>query len=427
MSGVTPIKVVPISQNLETPSKNEPSLSNVKMEPEPITLDIPVEKESKVAVVNPEVKVQTSEYSSHDYTQAEIDAANDLKKTLAAFLTKTVDASADDSVKCTIPTGIDVLDTILGGGVATKLFQVVGMPGSGKSALVARIIATAQRKWPGKSIGIYVDSEQSMSSERLEQLGVCNPTITPYGDDISVEKVFKFIEGICVFKEQHPEYMDIPACVIWDSIANTLTEKGVEAENQYSVLGQKAALLSHLLPKYVNKLNKYAICMVGVNQLREKIEMGMMHTPPTLRFLADKNIPGGNSLLFNSFQLLFLRQKEALKEYGFEGVIVTARTIKNKLFTPNVEVEMVFSFEHGFSNFWTNYELLKKFKRVTCGGGWVSLENYDGKKCQQKGVIQKYKEDPEFRVAWDCAVQDVLKTEYIEKYRSGNKGQTEVW
>lgn len=382
----------------------------------------------KVEVVNKETKILTSEYTQTEFTVVEQKAAQNLHNDFTAYLSKTGGVNPEENVKSTIPTGIDILDAILGGGVATKLTQFVGMPGSGKSALVARIIATGQRKWPGKFISVYIDSEQSMSTERLSQLGVNMPEIIPYSEDITVEKIFKTVEIMCTYKEGHPEYMDVPSCIIWDSVANTLTDKGMEEDKHTSVLGQKAALLTHLLPKYVNKLNKYNISLVCVNQLRDKIDMGMYGPPASLRFLADKNIPGGNSLLFNSFQLFYFRQKEILKgEYGFDGVTVVGKAVKNKLFTPNIDIEMVFSFEHGFSNFWTNYELLKKFKRVTAGGGWVNLAGYEGPKCQQKNVIQKYREDAKFKNVWDETVKDVIQTEYIDAHKTGDNKQTEAW
>lgn len=379
----------------------------------------------KANVINKEDKIRTSEYSEHEFTEEERNAAEYLQDNFTSFLQDTVNIKPDTEVSSTIPTGVDVLDAILGGGVATRIVQFVGMPGAGKSALVAKVLSTGQRKWPGKFIGIYIDSEQSMNSDRLSQLGVRYPKIKPYSDDITVENVFKIIEGLCVYKEkmskEDPEILEIPSIVIWDSIANTMTEKGHEVEEAKSVLGQRAAVLTHLLPKYSSKLNRYNICLLGVNQLRDKIQMGPFPTAPTLKFLADKNIPGGNSLLYNSFQLFIFRQSAVIKneEYGFDGVRVIGRGIKNKLFTPNIEVEMVFSFEHGFSNFWTNYELLKKHKRITAAGGWVKLKSYPHEsKFRQKQTYEMYKKDEEFKKCWDEDVKDLIKTEIIDKYKT---------
>jgi RecA/RadA recombinase len=405
-------------------SKTEKSIVNSEELSDLNSIDL----QSEISVDSISSSVETKEKTvEKDLTDEEQNAAKNLHNDIVTFLSKTIDIQPEDEskVRNVIPTGIDLLDAVLGGGVGTKIVQFVGHPGCGKSALVSRILASGQRRWPGKFIGIYIDSEQSMSRERLYQLGVRNPEITPYNDDITVEKVFRIVEQICLYKQEHPELLNVPSCVIWDSIANTPTEKSMAEEKYTSVIGQKANVLSHDLPKLTSRLNRYSISLVCVNQLRERIEMNAgIPTPAALRFLADKNIPGGNSLLYNSFQLFFFRHRDHIKgEFGFDGGVVVGRSIKNKLFTPNIEVEMVFSFEHGFSNFWTNYLLLKKYKRITVGGGWVTLEGYTGSKCQQKGVLDKYKEDPNFRKIWDENVADVIKTEILEKY-SMDKSQS---
>lgn len=386
-------------------------------------------EEDFIEVENPEEKITTSEYLQQEISEEASNAADDLNKTFLDFLEKDNIKVSDTIIKGTVPSGIDVLDAIMGGGAVTSLCQIVGMPGAGKSALAARILATGQRKWPGKFIGLYIDTEQSMTEERLAQLGVNYPTIKPITQGIYVETVFKIIERLCAMKEDNKELMEYPSVIVWDSIANTAPEKAATTDDHHKLLGLKAALLSFYLPKYVDKMNQYNISLIAVNQLRDKIEMdgGFSFQEPTLKFL-DKNIPGGKSLLYNSVQLPYVRQSSKLGgDYGFEGISVKCKFVKNKLFTPNIEIDMVFSFEHGFSNFWTNYELLKKCKRVTVGGGWVNLDGYSGAKCQQKLAIIKYNEDSDFKEAWDNAVKDTIQSEFLDKYKSGNRSQTEVW
>ena len=45
------------------------------------------------------------------------------------------------------------------------------------------------------------------------------------------------------------------------------------------VLGQKARILSGMLPKYIPKLMQYNISLVAVNQLRDKIQIGKFPSP----------------------------------------------------------------------------------------------------------------------------------------------------
>jgi len=403
---------------------DEDGFSDNEEEEEEEVVEEPAPKRKKTIIK--ENKIRTSEYSNQELTKEQAEAAKLLQDDLTSFLESSLKIKPNDDIVSTIPTGIDVLDAILGGGVGTKLIQFIGVPGAGKSALAGKVMATAQKKWPGKFLGVYIDTEQSMTTERLMQLGVKNPPIKPYNGDITVETVFKVIERVCAHKdrisEEDPSILDIPSLIIWDSVANTMTDKGMDVDEYKSVLGQRAALLAHYLPKYVSKLDGYNICLLAINQLRDKIQMGRTPEAPNMKFLPDKNIPGGNSLLFNSYQIFNFRQFGSpltSEDYGFDGVRVRGQGVKNKLFTPNIKIEMVFSFEHGFSNFWTNYELLKKFKRITVGGGWVKLQSYPKeKRFRQKQVLEVYKEDEEFRECWNNEIDELIRTEYIEKYKN---------
>jgi hypothetical protein len=149
-----------------------------------------------------------------------------------------------------------------------------------------------------------------------------------------------------------------------------------------------------------------------------------MPTAPDLKWLNDKKIPGGNSLMFNAAQLLFIKAGQDLKEteFPFNGFKVKIQAIKNKLFTPHIEVTLVFSFDRGFSNFWTNWELLKEYKRVDVAS-WCKLPDYPEKKFRQCDAGKVYEEDPKFKEIFDGYVQDVLKIEFIDKYKAhSNEG-----
>ena len=393
-----------------------------------INNDIPVINTAPVAIEEKEEKLQTSEYMQNVLTDKQVKDADELSATFDAFLSKEFDIKADSSIKTTIPTGIDLLDVLSGGGFATSLVQLVGPPGCGKTALACRVLATGQKKFAGKFMSAFLDSEESMTVDRLIQLGVSQPRIQPHSD-MTVEKTFKMIEAMCVFKENNPAIHDVPSAIVWDSIANTMTEKGSISDDINTVLGEKARVLSHYLPKYVRKLNKYKICLVGINQLRDRIDMGQFSKAPDLKFLGDKNLPGGKSLLFNSVQLLLLRPGKAIggdEGFGVNGFIVSCKFIKNKLFTPNIDFKLVFSFERGFSNFWTNFEMLKDTKRIR-PGAWCTLLSYPSLKFRQKDSIKFYTEDPLFRAAFDADVKDALQTEYLDKYLTGNTSTTDVF
>jgi len=355
--------------------------------------------------------------------ETEVDKTQSLYDEFNSFLEDKTDIIADIGVKQVISTGIDLMDAILGGGFAVGALNIiVGTPGTGKTMLAIKTLGQGQVQYEGKLIGAFLDAEEATTTLRLSNLGVRFPKIKPYVD-ITVEKVFKFIEGLSVFK-QEKKISETPSVVIWDSIANTLSEKERQTDDPNTVIGYKARLLSILVPKYLAKCAKNNICFLAINQLRDKLDMGMFSAPNDLKFMtASKTMPGGNVLKFNAFQLVEMKVKSVIAEgkaedsnkYGFEGVIVKAKCVKNKLFSPNVEIELVGSFTQGFSNFWTNYNFLKLTKRLN-SGAWNSLTTLPEKKFRVKDAKTTYDTDPEFKEAWDKLVVETIKTEIVDKY-----------
>jgi RecA/RadA recombinase len=359
--------------------------------------------------VKSEVKEKSTVYVEED--------ALSLYKEFNSFLENSSDIIPDTGIKDTIATGIDLLDAILGGGfVIGALNIIVGQPGSGKSMLAMQTLAQAQKQFKGDLIGAFLDSEESTTTARLANLGVRYPKLKPY-NDITIEKVFKFLEGLSVFK-QEKNLINTPSVVIWDSIANTLSQKEREAEDINSVIGYKAKLLSLLIPKYVSKCAKNNICFIAVNQLRDSLQMGPYQAPRDLKFMSSsKEMPGGTVLKYNAFQLIEMKTGKVLEldKYGFDGILVKLKCVKNKLFTPNIEIEVAGSFTSGFSNFWTNYEFLKACKLLN-SGAWNYLVSKPEIKFRTKDALDVYNTNEEFRQAFDKDAKDAIKTEIIDKF-----------
>lgn len=371
----------------------------------------------KPKLESPKIKSEIKEIISED------NESQELYKEFSSFLEDKSDIFADIGEKKTVSTGIDLLDAILGGGFAVGALNIIlGSPGSGKTMLAIKTLGKAQEQYKGKLIGAFLDSEEATTTLRLSNLGVRFPKIKPYVD-ITVEKVFKFIEGLSVFK-QEKKIVDTPSVVIWDSIANTLSEKERQTDDPNTVIGYKARLLSILIPKYLAKCAINNICFLAINQLRDKLDLGMFAPPNDLKLMTPtKTMPGGNVLKFNAFQLVEMKPKSIIaagkaedsNKYGFEGVIVKVKCVKNKIFPPNIEIELVGSFTTGFSNFWTNYKFLKETKRLNTGA-WNSLITLPEIKFRVKDAKITYNSDPEFKKKWDESVKEAIQTEIIEKY-----------
>lgn len=363
-------------------------------------------------------EVQESQVPEEQESEEKEDKPLSLQEQMNLFLiNERKIQSSEIEKKETIPTGVDLLDAILGGGVALGALTVfVGEPGSFKSALAAKCIAACQKKFKGRFLAHYVDTEHSTTTVRLKQLGVTNPPIKPKSG-YTLERLFELIESLCLFKIAR-SLEDVPAVVVWDSIVNTVCQKELEVDDINKVIGLRQRILSWLLAKYVIRISEFNISIVAVNQLRDKLDMQGYATPPDLKYMtSNKVMPGGNAVKFNAFQLVELKQRNLLDEnqYGFPAIMIEAKCVKNKLFTPNIPITMIAKYDTGISNFWTNMFLLKDCKLATFGS-WCSISGHPAK-FRKKEAEELYKSDESFRVAFDELVKQAIKVHYIDKYR----------
>jgi RecA/RadA recombinase len=342
---------------------------------------------------------------------------DDLYSEFGKFLKVKAKLLPDSGTKIVVPTPIKILNAYIGGGFPVgAMSQIVGTPGSGKSMLAIQTIGSGQLKFKN-FLASYLDSEEATTSVRLSNLGVRYPKIKPYSD-CTIEKIFKHLETTCIFKELK-EMQKVPSIMVWDSIANTLSEKEREAEDVNKVIGFKARLLSMLVPKYLAKCAQYSIAWVAINQLRDELKLTTYTPPKDLKFLtAGKTVPGGQSLKYNAFTMLEMRPGGNMDPelYGFEGVIIKCKTIKCKLFPPNQEINLVGSFVTGFSDFWTSFLFLREQKRIKAPGGWLHIVNDpEQRKFRAKEAENLYKSDPKFKKTFDDAVDEVIKNEIVDR------------
>ena len=392
------------SATVPAPPKKRAGRPAASTKPGPVKKDIPTPTE---------VTQMTDEEVEEGMDQK----TKDLYMEFNSFLEDKTEIKSDTGIKDTLPTGIDLVDAIMGGGFAIGSMGVItGNPGSGKTMLAIQAMGAAQVKYNGNILVSMLDSEEATTTVRMSNLGVRNPKIKPY-NDITVEKVFKFLEGMCLYKEMKG-IIETPSIIVWDSVANTLTQKEREAEDINSVIGYKGRLLSILIPKYVAKLSLYNICLITINQLRDIISIGNFAPAKELKYMSQgKTMPGGNALKFNAFHLLEMKAREtAVREkYGFDGYFAEIVCVKNKLFPPNIKISVAGNFVTGFDNFFTNYKFLTDNKRMITGA-WNHLVDLPEVKGRTKDMKEIYNTNPIFKEAYDKAVKETIQTEIIEKY-----------
>jgi len=339
---------------------------------------------------------------------------------LTSFLSKDkgVKSVASEKPKL-IRTGITNLDAILGGGIIHGgIVQLVGRAGCGKSSLASKFVSSFQKHSGGNCIALYIDTETTMTKFRLSQLGVNYPPIDPISD-CTLEDIFMIIDSIVEFKKANKDAKDVPAIVVWDSIANTLTKKEFEAEDPKEIIGFKARMLSLYLPKITSDLQEYGITIVAINQLRDAVGIGPTPTPVAIKGMKQSDtIPGGRTLQFATSQLIYMSDAGNLEEriYGFDGKEVEMYCIKNKAFPPLIKTKTSFSYMGGYSNFWSAFSVLKENKVIVVSGAWYSMAGY-ANKFQASKVAELYVGNVEFKTAFDGLLATYVK-EIADKYQN---------
>jgi len=343
-------------------------------------------------------------------------AMNNIQSEFQQFLRKSKDTKnlISTSEFETVPTGIEPLDFILGGGVALgSIMMITGRAGSGKSSLAGRILGSLIRHTNGKCIADYIDIENGITSERLEKLGA--PGIVPKSA-WTLEMFNKYIESLVAFKEEN-NMKDLPVMIVFDSLAASVTEKELKAEDPKEVIGFKARTISLIINKALKIFPEYNITLILINQLRDNLSVSMMPTASAVRGLKQgESLPGGKAVLFAVNQLVYLNDNGKIDDaFGFEGKTITAHCIKNRLFNPMIPVKLSFSYSAGYSNFWSIVLLLRETKYLVSAGGWWKLKYYDGK-FRAKEMVELYVNNSNFRDAM---------TKCMEEYKQSIKEKLE--
>ena len=348
----------------------------------------------------------------------------ELQKDIASTLG--LDESGDIPL---ISTNIDVLDLLLGGGIGLGTFTiVVGYSGSFKSTICAQIAKSYRENAVTEGITpfvVYIDTEASMSINRLNSLGLVN--VKPVSN-ATIEQVFAVIDKIIMYKEELAQkykndiFLRVPALIVWDSIANTPTEAELKATDVNQVIGQKARVLSAILPKSIMKMQKYNINLLAINQFRDKVAIGPFQAPSDLKHLQhDKTMPGGNSVKFNASQVLEFKVLEhktaAESKYGFRHAKIEVKTVKNKFFPDGYKVQLVIDVARGVDNLYTNFEFLNQYKKVTVGA-WSYLKSYPEKKFRIRELREVYNTDTVFKQKFDEEVKNTI--EEVRRIMSNN-------
>lgn len=293
-----------------------------------------------------------------------------------------------------IPTGLLALDKILGGGIIIGgVVEIIGLEASGKSTLAAMVAAQAQKK---DMPVVYLDTEAATSMSRLKTLGVDTEKLI-YVQPGCLEDVYDTIGQILLSKVKEKSW-EGPALIIWDSLAQTPAKKEIEMEegDEYTKeMATRARVNSMGLRKLTIPIQKAQVTLLIVNQLRENVGQ---------TFGEKYSSPGGHAPKYAAIQRLRLAATNTVKineAAGITGKKIQAKTIKNKAYTPLLELDLIFNHSTGtFDEGLTMYEVLKDQKRLTTGATNELNLNQDVTDSNEAGIVKFKRKD------WDQVYAD---------------------
>lgn len=265
-----------------------------------------------------------------------------------------------------VSTGSTTLDLAIsnrpdGGLPVGRIAEFTGLEASGKSLIMAHLLANTQKKG---GIAVYIDTENALSEEFLSAIGVDVKNMLYIPLD-TIEDIFESIENIIMNIRSTSK--DRLVTIVVDSVAAATTK--IEQDADYDKDGwatSKAIIMSKALRKITNLIGKERIILAFTNQLREKL--GAM--------FGDKyTTSGGKALPFHASCRVRLKSMGKLKDPNDEiiGVKTEAQIVKNRFGPPFKKAAFNIYFDSGIDDYASWLEAMKKYKALTQGGAWYTI------------------------------------------------------
>ena len=283
---------------------------------------------------------------------------------------------APDQTIEVIPTGCLTLDSALGiGGVPRgRIVEIYGPESSGKTTVALHIIAEAQKMG---GVAAFIDAEHALDPVYAQNLGVDIDNLLVSQPD-NGEQALDICDTLV-----RSGAVDV---VVVDSVAALTPKAEIEGEMGESHVGLQARLMSQALRKLAGITNKSKVCVIFINQLRQKI--GVMYGNP-------ETTSGGTALKFYASIRLDVRKSEAIKDGSdILGNRTKVKVVKNKLAPPFKVAEFDIVFGEGISKAGNVLDLAIEYDIIQKTGSFFYYK--DEKIAQGKENTKTYiKDHPE--------------------------------
>jgi len=314
-----------------------------------------------------------------------------------------------------VSTGSTLLDLAIsnrphGGFPVGRIVELQGMEASGKSLIMAHVLANTQKKG---GLAVYIDTENALSEEFLRAIGV-DVTNMLYVPLETIEDIFEAVENI--IETIRKSSKDRLVTIVVDSVSAATTK--VEQDADYEKDGwatTKAILMSKAMRKITNIIAKQRVLFLCASQLREK--MGVM--------FGDKyTTSGGKALGFHASCRVRLKGVGKLKSGSGKteqiiGVQTEAQVIKNRMGPPFKKATFDIYFNSGIDDQNSWLALMKDYGVVSTSGAYYTLVN------EETGEVSRFmaKEWKELLASnpdlYDYAYKKICDI-FIMKYRGDN-------
>jgi recombination protein RecA len=272
-----------------------------------------------------------------------------------------------------VSTGSSLLDLAIsnrpdGGFPVGRIVELQGMEASGKSLIMAHVLANTQKKG---GLAVYIDTENALSEEFLRAIGV-NVSDMLYVPLETIEDIFEAIENI--IETIRKSSKDRLVTIVVDSVSAATTK--IEQDADYDKDGwatAKAIVMSKAMRKITNIIGKQRVLLLCASQLREK--MGVM--------FGDKyTTSGGKALGFHASCRIRLKGIGKLKSGSGKteqivGVQTEAQVIKNRMGPPFKKATFDIYFNSGIDDQNSWLAIMKDYGIVSTAGAYYTLINED--------------------------------------------------
>lgn len=294
-------------------------------------------------------------------------------------------------VKMWLPTSSLMLNMIFGRRDSTgvhlglpvgRICEIFGDFSHGKSTILQHIMNAYQA---AGGLSNLLDYESSWDRERSIKMG--------HDVDRNLHIEVDTVErGFDVLYSLNDKYYDtfsgrIPIMYGWDTMAAAPTEGEKEGDEFSKGMGYKARLIRQQLRRLTGELGKNNASLYVLNQVIDQFNR------------PGKTTPGGSGLKFWSSNRLEVRRVASFNDPETKeqlGIISKIKMKKNKIWKPNLELDVPIMFETGIDPVWevVNYHL-DNTSHVNVSGARTKFPDFDIS-VYRKEVPDVFKENPEY-------------------------------